>query len=223
MMVVASLLGMCPVALHANGNSVVLTENTYEYFPGGEFTANTTQDFLRNYSPLAIVNTGLGNGFETFCMETEVEFNPGQTYTYTLGSVDSQGTALTQGAAYLYQQFGKGTLAGYNYAATGTPSRNTDAGALQSAIWGFQGGQSISCYGFPNYATDPFYLNAIAALGGLANAEAPNTGRFAVDVLQLWDGNTPAQNQVVLVPDSGATAGLFAMGLTVLGVVRRRF
>jgi hypothetical protein len=147
-----------------------------------------------------------------------VDFNPGQTYTYSLGSVDSRGVALTEGAAYLYSQFSKGTLTGYDY--TDTATRNTDASELQAAIWWFQGEQTFS--GYPSPTNNIFYKEAITALGS-ANADSPENGKFGVEVLQMWDGTTPAQNQMVLVPDNGATAELFAVGLMALGLVRRRF
>jgi VPDSG-CTERM motif len=203
------------VAAQATANSVVLTQNAYSFSCAGEFNANTSYSFLGNYAPSAIV----GTGFETFCIETMVDFNPGQTYTYTLGSVDSRGVALTEGAAYLYKEFGDGILPGYNY--TDTATRNTDASYLQAAIWWFQGEQTFAGYPSPTN-NNVFYTEAINALGGLANADAPEDGRFEVDVLQMWDGSTPAQNQLVLVPDNGATAGLFAMGLAALAVARRR-
>jgi len=211
----ATLLAVGIVAPKVTANSVVLTQNAYSYYVGGEFAADTSQSFLANYKPEAIV----GNGFETFCIETTVEFYPGATYTYTLGSVDSQGRNLTKGAAYLYYEFGKGILKNYNY--TDTTMRNADASALQAALWWFQGKQTYGNY--PSLSGNVFYEEAISALGGVENADLANNGRYGVDVLQMWDGTTAAQNQLVLVPDTGATAGLFAIGLTVLGVARRRF
>jgi len=214
MIVGATLLAMSIVAPKVTANSVVLTQNAYSYYVGGEFDAHTSQSFLANYKPGAIV----ANGFETFCIETTVEFSPGATYTYTLSDVDSQGRDLTKGAAYLYYEFGKGMLQNYNY--TDTSIRNSDASELQAALWWFQGKQSYGNY--PSLSGNIFYEEAITALGGVDQADAANNGRYGVDVLQMWSGATPAQNQLVLVPDTGATAGLFAMGLTVLGVARRR-
>jgi hypothetical protein len=212
MIVCGSLLVISTIAAQASANSVVLTQNAYSFDVGGEFNANTSQTFLGNYASSAIV----GKGFQTFCIETTVDFYPGQTYTYTLGNADSRGVDLTQGAAYLYEQFGKGILANYNY--TDPSVRNTDAGALQAAIWWLQGNQTYG--GYPNPTTDIYYEQAIGALGQ-ASADSANNGRFGVKVLLLWDGTTPAQNQLVL-PDNGATAGLLAMGLTALAALRRR-
>jgi hypothetical protein len=146
-----------------------------------------------------------------------VDFNAGQTYTYSLGSLDSRGVALTEGTAYLYSQFSKGTLGNYDY--TDTATRNTDASELQAAIWWFQGEQTYP--GYPSPTNNVFYKEAITALGS-ANADLAENGKFGVEVLQMWDGKNAAQNQLVLVPDQGATAGLFAMGLTAMGLLHRR-
>jgi hypothetical protein len=160
----------------------------------------------------------VGTGFETFCIESMIDFNPGQTYTYDLSSVDSRGVALTQGASYLYYEFSKGLLGNYNY--TDPTIRNQDAGALQAAIWWFQGNQTYGDY--PSPTDNVYFQEATNALGGLANAYLPENGKYGVDVLQMWDGNTPAQNQMVLVPDAGATTGLFAMSFGAMSVMRRR-
>jgi VPDSG-CTERM motif len=211
----SALLVISTVAAHATANSVVLTQNAYSYDVSGEFNATTTQSFLQNYSPSAIV----GTGFETFCIETMVDFNPGQTYTYDVSTVDSRGVGLSLGTAYLYDQFAKGTLGNYDY--TDTATRNADAGALQAAIWWFQGQQTFP--GYPNPTNNVYYQEALTALGGANNADSPSGGRYGVEVFQMWDGSTPAQNQLVVVPDTGATTSLFAMGLGGLAVLRRRF
>jgi hypothetical protein len=62
---------------------------------------------------------------------------------------------------------------------------------------------------------------AINTLGSI-NATNANNGQYCVDVLQMWDGRTPAQNQLVLVPDAGMTAGLLGMGLVGMFLVQSR-
>jgi hypothetical protein len=213
--VAGTLLVIGTMAAQATLNTVVLTQNAYSFSVAGEFNANTSQNFLGNYAPAAIV----GTGFETFCIETMIDFNPGQTYTYNLSDVDSRGFALTEGAAYLYAQFGKGTLANYDY--VDTAARNTDASELQAAIWWFQGQQTYPGYPSPTI-NNVFYQQAVNTLG-LANVDSPNNGLFPVDVLQMWDNGSPAQNQLIMVPDNTAATGLFAMSLTALAAMRRRF
>src|ERR1035438_6749895 len=142
----AAAVPMAVTVVNANPNTVVLS--TTSYYPGlggGEFTAYTLPGtFLGNYAPVAQAY----GGFETFCMETGVEFSPGTLYYYTLGNItqptpglasQGSGLALTQGAAYLYYQFGKGLLSGFDYTGAG---RMADDNLLQAAIWALQGGQS---------------------------------------------------------------------------------
>lgn len=195
-------------------NAVVLTQPPYSYDVGGEFNAVTSPDnFLPNYSPQAIV----GNGFQTFCVETRVDFYPTATYSYTLSDVAvgdpvTGPVDLSKGAAFLYYQFAKGILPGYDY--TDPDTRKADAGELQSALWWFQGGQTYG--GYPDPITDPFYIYAVDTLG-LQNADAPNNGAYGVDVLQMWSGDLqPAQNQLVLVPDNTSTLLLLGAGLGVV-------
>ena len=199
----------------AHGNSIVLTQNAYSYDVGGEFSAATTDDFVANYAAAAIV----GGEFDTFCIETTVVFYPGTTYTYTLSNQDSMGRSLSEGAAFLYYEFATGQLPGYSYT---TPARNTDAGELQAAIWAFQGNQSY--IGYPSLATDPFYELAINTLGA-TGANSADNGQYDVEVLQLWDGSTAAQNQLVYlgrVPDSASTSGMLAFACAGLVFLTRR-
>src|SRR4051812_12489984 len=55
----------------------------YPGLGGGEFTAFTSQNFLSHYNSSATYN----GGFETFCIETGIEFSPGTHYSYTLGYI----------------------------------------------------------------------------------------------------------------------------------------
>ena len=205
-------------------NSVVLTQGNYSYDVGGEFQAVTSpQSFLNYYVPSTIVD----GGFETFCIETTVTFNPGNTYSYTLSNTDSQGRQLSEGAAFLYYEFAKGTLPGYDYNTANTASdkalRKTDAGLLQAAIWWLQGNQIYSDgkYTTPTTFNNSFYALAISTLGSAATSA--NNGKYGVEVLQLWDATgKDHQNQLVLVPDGGMTAGLLGIGLVGMFLVQSR-
>jgi hypothetical protein len=207
----------------AMANSVTLNQDAYSYDVGGEFSAViSAQNFVNNYASVAVIN----GGFETFCIETTVDFTPGQTYSYQLSSIDSLGRNLTEGAAYLYSQFAEGALAGYDYNSgndsTDAAIRKTDAGELQAAIWWLQGEQT---YGDGNY-TIPTILNNVyyAAAIGMFGSGATNAsnGAFGVEVLQMSNSSGPAQNQLVLVsaPDGGLTAGLLGMSLAGLCLIQ---
>ena len=231
LIVSAAILPLAIGVAKANPNTVMLDTipNYYTGRGGGEFTAYTAPGtFLGNYASVAIVK----GGFETFCMETGVEFSPGATYYYTLGnstkpdSVNKQtgsGLALTAGVANLYYQFAKGTLANFNYTDLSVGgARQTDADLLQAAIWFLQGGQTYGSYPSGN---NIFLTEAEALSGGtLADAEAAYTGS-AVKVLQMWSNPNdtgPAQNQLVLVPDGGLTVSLLGGALIGLQVLRRK-
>ncbi|MGH7980837.1 MAG: hypothetical protein ACREE6_15780 [Limisphaerales bacterium] len=208
----------------------------YPGLGGGEFTAFTSQNFAQNYYGYGSVGTGLNDavynsgsavngtttGFETFCLETGVDFNPGATYSYSLGETTQplsgvgkgSDMSLTAGAAWLYQEFATGgfTATQFNY-AQGT-TRKGDDNLLQAAIWAFQGGQTYSSYPSGDSGNE-FYTDAINALG-LNVATNAYTGS-SVEVLQMWtlkDGKyTAAQNQLVYVPDVAETASLLGIGL----------
>jgi len=136
--IVAGLMLGAIVAVPAvMANSIVLNQNSYSFADGGEFTALTSpQNFLGGYVPSTILN----GGFETFCVEASVTFYPGTTYSFTLSNTDSQGRALTEGAAFLYYEFARGLLTGFDY--SNAANRQIDSGELQSAIWNLQGNQS---------------------------------------------------------------------------------
>src|ERR1039457_5399030 len=71
----------------AKANTVTLYQGSYSYSVGGEFTAIASPDLLGNgyVSSTEQVVSGHGTGFQTFCIETGVEFTPGTQYYYTLG------------------------------------------------------------------------------------------------------------------------------------------
>jgi hypothetical protein len=220
--------------------TVELYYGPYAYGAGGEFTAVTSPNLYNgDYAPSALVtvtdpyNNQLVQGFETFCVQSEVDFTPynwGNPTPYdmstSLSSIgDPDNFALSEGTAWLYSQFATGQLQGYDYTDAGT--RTTDAGLLQSAIWALQGNQSYG--GFPS-GTDgnPFYNDALNALGSdVINEAATSSDNFGVEILNLSSGGNPAQNQLVYtvdpphpdippVPDHGATLLLLGLSLASL-------
>ena len=238
----ASLL-MGATELHAGNILGTVQMNTYGgVYPGnggGEFTAvtQTGPSYLGYYNALDATYAG---GFETFCVETGVDFSGGSSYYYSLGSVaqpvgnlsyppsTGAGVNLSAGAAWLYAEFGRGVLANFewNYDST----RQSDDNLLQAAIWTFQGNQNYtSAYTTPaTQANNVYYDAAVNALGSTNAANANYTGT-SVEILQMWTGEDangngigPAQNQLVLVPDGGMTAGLLGIGLIGFGALRRK-
>jgi hypothetical protein len=220
--------------------------NPYQYGNGGEFTAITTGLTVQltpgtqapaGYASDATFTVNGVTGFETFCIEDQVDFYVGGTYNYSIGTppnaVLQQGSAgiqqLTAGAAWLYEQFSTGQLAGYDY--TNQANRLADAGILQATLWALQ---DEPADGSVPYIPDPHSNFALADLianpnfGSFAAAQAIADTSYGVSVLELTDGNgNAAQDQLIYwgphVPDNGTTALLIGGSLLVMAGFSRRF
>ncbi len=202
------------VGSQASADTLTLDYGSRHSGNGGEFNAKSV-DFnptTMGYNAVATFN----GGFETFCLESNEYFNPGNSYYYGIsqGAVNggvSGGNPdfISKGTAWLYLNFAEGTLSGYTY--TAGPAGNASAAALQATIWWLEGEGanpnnvfSIAVTSLPDYLDD-------------------NMGFYNVGVLNLWgDRNHTqlAQDQLVLlqsVPDSGTTVAL--LGLSLLGLV----
>lgn len=227
-----SSLALTPALM---ADTVELYYGPYAYYVGGEFTAVTSPNYNGAYSPLALVNATDANnvvhtGFETFCVQTDVDFTPynwGNTtpynFTISLASIGAPDNfALSEGTAFLYSLFATGSLPGYDY--TGA-TRATDAGYLQAAIWQLQGGQSYP--GMPSsMAGNPYYTLAATTLGANLDTAATLSTDFGVEIMNLTDANgNPAQNQLIYVgngvPDGGTTVALLGLSLAGIGVLRK--
>jgi hypothetical protein len=248
--------------------------NPYQYGNGGEFTALVTNfeatayaatgatiplypgtpggyNVPAGYSTAASANAtfsfGGVEGFETFCIEDQVDFYVNGTYNYSIGNSLQQGTAaapgttagittLTAGAAWLYEQFSLGKLQGFNY--TNQAERDIDAGILQATLWALQeepGDSTVPYVSTAGYsAGENFALqDLINEFGSFAGAQGTvgTVNSYGVSVLELYSGSgsdaTPAQDQLVYwgpssVPDNGTTALLIGASLLGLAVFKRR-
>ncbi len=183
---------------------------------GGEFNISSA-DFNPTTMGYA-ANTISGGGFETFCVEANEYFTPGSAYYYAISQAAVNGgisggnpDPISLGTAFLYSQFAKGTLGGYDYGTLGGSSAS--AGSLQATIWWLEGEAS-------DPGTSNIFRDAVLTqFGTVAGAMADSNGAYGVGVLNLWvdHGHTKvAQDQLVLVPEGGSTLILLGFGLVSL-------
>jgi len=205
----AGALGFAGSAARANTiGTAVLTQGSYSYGDGGEFTATFSN---AGGGSLA---TQLGTTQQVFCVETNEEFSPGTTYYGNLSeqikynngqfspTVQPPAAALAE-VQYLYTQFSTGALddtsgiAG-KYFSDG--NRQDNAGALQNAIWQLLSETGGSTSDDPTLVTY-YKTEAVNAVnGGWTNTH--------VEILNMWtavngdlNGSSDvAQDQLVYNP-----------------------
>jgi hypothetical protein len=222
---------------------------------GGYYTGSGGEFSIAGYTGInndSYVDTGvdmtstknIGTGqinFETFCLETG-EYAASPSYFVVRSEAAMGGGAtpdrISLGTAYLYSEFAKGTLSvpSGSYFSGVAPTRATEAGLLQQAIWWLEGeGSDISD---ATYMSNPYANAVVAMFGSIAGAKADATaGYLGVYVLNnfttaearnawvdtgVFDSSKKAQDFLYYsVPDAGATLVLLGSALAGLGVFRR--
>ena len=183
--------------------------------------------------------------FQTFCIEVQNEFNPGESYGYNLGQTthdDPSGASpLKLGTAWLFNAWNSGGFGGtrvngqYNLSSAA-------AGELQAALWYFQS-QNASAensafatygYGTPGNGAneDAFTQDALTALGGSqvlkTGAYAASGGAYGMSVIEEYNlglipgDTTTGQDWLYQAPDGGMTVALLGGALVGLQVLRRK-
>ncbi len=256
-----SLIGSAGMAASYVG-TVVLNQGTYNSGYGGEFSADLTYAntalgavanqvspaFVQHYAGTNGANntTATNAVFQTFCVEEgihDVVFSPGTFYAATIGFTDGLPQTLNPGAAYLFDQFWKGTLVNYNYANTSN-GRSASAGALQAAIWYLEGDQLTLGATFSDAGISSNGAAQLQAQAWVTLAQLPHPNAIPpVQIFGMYDtlahalagGRTGiAQAQLVEIPPAGssnpvplpAAAGVgFSMlgGFGLLAGWRKRF
>jgi len=153
--------------------------------------------------------------FRTFCVQrTEyIDFNSAGFNVVGITEYAQLGNdRIEPQTAYLYTQFRSGTLSNYDYMPN-TQEHINDANSLQKAIWWFEG--EISSYPSSDTQADLWIKEANAAnWSDLGNVRVLNlvwaTSRSG------FAAGTPAQDQLVLVPEPGT---LMLLGAGLVGVV----
>jgi hypothetical protein len=214
----------------------------YQTGNGGEFTL-TPGDGLGSvlkYDGKAMI----GIAIESFCLEHGEFINTGRTYnvilhdaavhggvggtktTSTFGGLEDK---LSKGAAWLYYEFSKGTLEGYNY----TVDRKSTAAALQNTIWWLEG--ELNSTSTPNTLAAPDYSNIFTKLvlnhfGGLTQAAidmavSDNNNYRPVQVATMWniDGSV-GQDMIVTTGTVPIPPAIYLLGAGLMGIgaVRKR-
>jgi hypothetical protein len=188
-------------------------------YGGGEFAAD-------------ILGTGGNVDFYTFCLERNEGLGFNTTYNFTTsGAAEAGGLGggnpdpISEGTAFLYELFTKGTLPNYNF-ATGNPVDNAARAAsgrtLQNAIWSLENEQAVN---FSNI----FIQAVINEFGSIGAAMADST-RAGIGVMNptrtTGSPNDPfyrRQSVLISLPDNGMAAAMLGGGLMLIGAARRRF
>jgi len=218
----------------ASAATITLTTNAVTGANGGgSYTATTAGPALdvSAYAPASRV--GGANTFESYCLEFGEFFNPNTPYNFSISDAATLGNGgavlgsdpISRATAWLYSQFGTGSLASYNYNIGAT--RTADNTLLQLAFWYFEdeiGNGPGLLNTTVNIGNNKFVALALNPLN-LSNPLGDANGAFGVRVLNLTDNSgNQKQSQLYLskVPDSGATLGLLGLALIGLVGVRRK-
>jgi hypothetical protein len=187
-------------------------------YGGGEFSAD-------------IIGVGGNVDFYTFCLERNEGLGFGKTYNYTTSNAAEAGglgggspDPISEGTAWLYERFTKGTLAGYSYAtatAADLLARAASGRALQNAIWALEDEQAVD-------NTNPFIQLVVGVFGNVAGAKADYAGS-EVGVLNPTDPSKAVtdpfyrrQSVLINLPDNGMAVMLLGGSLMLIGAARRR-
>jgi hypothetical protein len=201
------------LASSAMAGTIRLDTTAYSAGVGGEFQATVLSGYVGEVGGAASLSAST---FETFCLEHQEEFRPGDTYNVTLntaavfGGTDGGEDPIDDRTAFLYTRFREGTLPGFDYSAAG---RQASSGQLQNAIWFLEDEQGGVNNAFVALA------NAAVAVGG----EWYGQGIGNVRVMNMSNAEFPhAQDQLTLISiPLPSAAGLAGLGLGA-GLIRRR-
>lgn len=229
LMAAAAGAAVCTSAL---GVSVVRIER-----PAGYGAGATNDTFGGEFTVIPQSGPGVGKtgmasdinagSFQTFCVELGQNITPNRNYEVKVNTQIVTGApglaTIADETAWLYLQFRRGNLSGYDYDPNA--NRGEHANSLQLAIWFFQDQLS----GNPGGRLTDFFADTLAQQWALAAQNAVDIGGFVntnVRALNVGDPNANPQNYerqdmltIIPLPTGG---GLAAAGLMGLAAIRRR-
>lgn len=194
----------------------------YSFDRAGEFSVLPI-DFasvLDNYSSNAIYQGAKYQYFQSFCVQKYEGITTNVLYNASISDATVAGDEqLTLGAAFLYNRFARGILAGYDYAdidpTAAIGGREASAGALQNALWYLMGrGDLTTGAGFVALADSMIDDDLLAA----------SNGKYGVHILNVF-GLDGSDKQDLLIYDpvpEPATMLLLGFGLIGLAGIRRK-
>jgi|WetSurMetagenome_2_1015567.scaffolds.fasta_scaffold52226_1 hypothetical protein len=238
--VIIAIMALFAFTQLAAADNVQYIGGPYQYGSGGEFTMTPTGTILpglvNSYASTTKGQVAGAINFQTFCLEYGEHISSGGTYYAVLnnaavtgGTGTLSGDKISIGTAFLYYQFAKGILTGYDYTNPGRSNTGgSSADLLQRAIWFLEGESGGVDNAFVDFARTQLSLNT-------AGLEAANNGAYGVGVLNLWSdaahvGNlafangeyTYARQDVLILTPEPMTMLLFGLGLIGLAGLRRK-
>ncbi len=205
----------------------------YQSGNGGEFTLEASTNLqwvLKYYNDSAATKTKDlvdSNTFQSFCLERNEYIYANQIHDATMslyagnggqGGATGNKDYISIGTAWLYSNFVKGTLAGYNYIdnpSTSDNERQASAALLQNTFWWLEEESHT------NGGTNIFGSAVLSKFGSMANARANSNGAFGIKVLNLTQNGALRQDVLVATPIP-APVLLLGAGLAGLVGLRKR-
>jgi hypothetical protein len=207
--------------------------NSFGSTGGGEFDVDSVGSMAVPY----VTNvTNAGHDFITFCVERTQNIAFGTSYDVVLNTSALSNNSFYGGpvdpldprTAYLFTQFEMGQLSNYNYNTSGVNgaglTRETSANEFQKAVWYLENELTSATGQAAAWVTE---ANAAVAVGGSWYDQWGANSIGNVRVLNLYavghvgEESYGNQDQLVMIP-APAAAGLGALGLLIVGWVKRR-
>lgn len=185
-----------------------------------------------------------GTDLLSFCLELNEHLSFNREYSFSIDTAAQRGgtnnnvadpgstaspkyDTLSKGSEYLYDLFHRGrsdASVWNNYSYDGSSANVDDATALQYAFWVLEDEKETTDGPLFAPAGNKFLTLVETEFGSLGDAKTnfSDWGNSIVRVMNIWEGQTLKQSQIVAVPESGLVLLMLSGALGVMGFVRRR-